>query len=138
MNDEPGKLFDGAAPPIRMAARRGGCAWSRPPAGSAASRWAGSWTASSAFLGRDGAFGNDGKFHPLGAEVLETTYCQQPDGAGNVFIAVTAIGLPASGDGSRLPGPRAHGARRVPRGSLRDVFFGLLGPEAVGDHVPRG
>ena len=78
------------------------------------------------FLGRDGAFGNDGKFHPLGAEVLETTQCQQADGAGNVFIAVTAIGLPASGDGTGCR-PREN----CPEGSLRDVFFGLLGPEAT-------
>ena len=73
------------------------------------------------FLGRDGAFGNDGKFHPLGAEVLETTQCQQADGAGNVFIAVTAIGLPASGDGTGRPParganlPRRFTARRVLR-----------------------
>ena len=49
-------------------------------------------------LGRDGAFADDGKFHERGAEIIQQTDCQQTDGAGRVFIAMTFVGLPASGD----------------------------------------
>ncbi|MBE2319352.1 hypothetical protein DVA67_025475 [Solirubrobacter sp. CPCC 204708] len=85
-------------------------------------------------LGQDGAFGNDGKFHELGPEILETSSeCQQPDGAGNVFFAMTSIGQPASADpASCAVRPRGEDKRPAcPRGSLRDVFYGLLGPEAA-------
>jgi hypothetical protein len=82
-------------------------------------------------LGRDGAFGDDGKFHERGAEILQPTNCQQTDGAGHAFIAMSYIGLPDSGDSAGCV-PRAHGAVPVcPTGSLRNVFYGLLGPDAV-------
>jgi hypothetical protein len=84
-------------------------------------------------LGRDGAFNDDGKFHERGAEIIQQTDCQQTDGAGNVFIAMSYIGLPDSGDATGCL-PRAY--KDVPRpvcpaGSLRNVFYGLLGPEAM-------
>jgi hypothetical protein len=83
-------------------------------------------------LGRDGSFGDDGKFHERGAEIIQQTDCQQTDRAGNAFIAMSYIGLPDSGDAA---GCLARASNDVPRpvcpaGSLRNVFYGLLGPAA--------
>lgn len=47
-------------------------------------------------LGQNGAFGDDGRFHELPADGLTEAYCEQPDGAGNVFIAISYQGMPAS------------------------------------------
>ena len=83
-------------------------------------------------LGRDGAFGNDGKFHERGAQILQQTDCQQTDAAGHTFIAVSYIGLPDSGDATGCAA-RAHQTdlRPVcPPESLRTVYYGLLGPQA--------
>lgn len=85
-------------------------------------------------LGRDGTFGDDGKFHERGAEILQQTDCQQADGAGHVFIAMTYHGLAASGDATGCVArarDRGRDGRPVcPPGSLRTVFYGLLGPQA--------
>jgi hypothetical protein len=84
-------------------------------------------------LGRDGAFDNDGKFHERGAEILQQTDCQQTDGAGQTFSAMSYFGLPDSGEFASCKG-RARGddpRPTCPPGSLRDVRFGLLGPEAT-------
>ncbi len=91
-------------------------------------------------LGQDGAFGNDGRFHELPADVLTQAQCQQPDGAGHVFLAVSYQGLPASAlaGACRLSGvgkpPRPSGAPRrpaqprCPAADERILYFGLLGP----------
>lgn len=83
-------------------------------------------------IGRDGTFGDDGKFHERGVEVLQQTDCQLADGAGNHFIAMTYLGLPASADPAGcVARTNSPGGRPVcPTGSLRTVFYGLLGPEA--------
>ncbi|MDA0170985.1 hypothetical protein OJ998_17915 [Solirubrobacter taibaiensis] len=130
VNDGPGKLFD-----VRAADPEGGPEWGvrlvKTSRGLGCLQTARVVDGKLGVLGRDGAFDNDGKFHELGAEVLETTFCQQSDSNGNVFIAVTAIGLPASADGSACRARSRKGANACPRGSLRDVFSGLLGPEAA-------
>ncbi|HWK26435.1 MAG TPA: hypothetical protein VNS09_07735 [Solirubrobacter sp.] len=84
-------------------------------------------------LGQDGAFADDGRFHERGAEILQQTDCQQADGAGHVFIALSAVGLPASGDALGCkPRPIDDDHRPLcPPGSLRTIFYGLLGPDAV-------
>ncbi|MDA0179560.1 hypothetical protein OJ997_04575 [Solirubrobacter phytolaccae] len=83
-------------------------------------------------LGQDFAFDDDGKFHERGAEIIQKTDCQLADAAGNAFIAISHIGLPASGD---LTGCNPQSAyKQTPmceRSSLRNVFYGLLGPEAT-------
>jgi len=84
-------------------------------------------------LGRDGAFDNDGRFHERGAEIIQQTDCQQTDGRGRVFIAMSFVGLPASGDAT---GCVARSSARNPRpvcppGSLRTIYYGLLGPQAT-------
>lgn len=84
-------------------------------------------------LGRDGAFKDDGKFHERGAEILQPTDCQIKDGAGNVFVAMSYLGMPESGDAAACA-PRERGGDdrpACPAGSLRTIFYGLLGPEAT-------
>ena len=79
-------------------------------------------------LGRDGSFGDDGKFHEIGTNATNAINCQQPDGAGHVFIAMSFVGLPESGD---LNGCISHGHHECPTGSLRVLHYGLLGPQAT-------
>jgi hypothetical protein len=83
-------------------------------------------------LGRDGTFNDDGKFHERGAEIIQQTDCQQTDGAGNIFIAMSYIGLPDSADYTGCAPRKYPGVRRpsCPAGSLRNVYYGLLGPQA--------
>jgi hypothetical protein len=82
-------------------------------------------------LGRDGSFGNDEKFHETRADVLAPLACQQPDAAGHVFIAMTSVGLPDSGDGAAcaVKDYKANTRPLCPPESLRTVYYGLLGPQ---------
>lgn len=74
-------------------------------------------------LGRDGAFGNDGRFHPFSVNYQEGPPCVAPDARGNGFLNVAEYGVPRSA---------LVGDNRVnEKADLRDVFFGLLGPDAV-------
>lgn len=87
-------------------------------------------------LGVNGAFKDDGEFHPLpldslparrpevvGFLVNTTTSCFLP---GQAFMA-TRIGMPISAAEEALAGrPQTSPSR-----DLRDVYFGLLGPQAV-------
>ncbi len=84
-------------------------------------------------LGRDGSFENDGKFHERGAEIVQQTDCRQTDAAGNAFIAISYHGMPDSGDATACVARDYGGAERpvCPPGSLRTIFYGLLGPEAT-------
>ena len=93
-------------------------------------------------LGQNGAFANDGRFHELPADVLTQAYCQQPDGAGNLFIAISYQGMPASAlpQGCRpsaQPEPPQIADRPQPPAlptcqpaDERILYFGLLGPRA--------
>ena len=106
-------------------------------------------------LGQDGAFRNDGRFHPLSANAFEYTFnCGTLDARGHAFAVDNAYGVATSGlvantgDGgcaiARTP-PRGVRVRRpsipvCPPGSLRDIYFGMLGPDArsVTYDVPGG
>jgi hypothetical protein len=83
-------------------------------------------------LGQDGAFGNDGRFHalPLQASQAEGD-CVLLDGAGHAFLGVGTYDEPASGlpRECHLLGSR-DASERCARSDPRDVFYGLLGPEA--------
>ena len=84
-------------------------------------------------LGRDGSFGNDGRFHELPADVFEPLDCAPLDGRGQAFIALTFHGRPASGGGrfGCLPaGSPEQQTPICPRADERLVSFGLLGPDA--------
>lgn len=108
-------------------------------------------------LGRDGAFGNDGRFHPFSANYETGPPCSVPDAHGNAFINVETVSIPASaltgGYGQqscippRTPPPgvspsmrrrialrqqaRQRSAAVCPASDLRDVYYGLLGPDAI-------
>jgi hypothetical protein len=96
-------------------------------------------------LGQDGAFSDDGLFHPLPvAAVSAYSMCQLLDGAGHTFVAVSAHGAAASGvvqdcQKTRIPVPaNLPAALRIPLertvvcppADLRTLYYGLLGPDA--------
>jgi hypothetical protein len=83
-------------------------------------------------LGQDGAFNDDGRFHPLPVQASQGEGdCVLLDGHGHAFLGVGNYGEPASGlpHQCHLLGSRAAG-ERCARADPRDVFFGLLGPAA--------
>ncbi|HET6508582.1 MAG TPA: hypothetical protein VFG42_17450 [Baekduia sp.] len=86
-------------------------------------------------VGQDGAFADDGKFHVMGPDVLTGALCSAVDGAGHTFLAIVHDGVPAGGL-ERGCAVRALGARPgevppCPRGHLRNLVYGLLGPAAA-------
>jgi hypothetical protein len=106
-------------------------------------------------LGQDGAFANDGSFHELPVSAaFDINGCALLDGRGRPFTNVTADERPASawiGTGGRLggcvpasAGPYEKGLRLTrreremgqrpapicPQADLRNIYYGLLGPEA--------
>lgn len=100
-------------------------------------------------LGRDRAFGNDGRLHPFGRDYIPPLGCALPDTRGHAFLSIGQIGLPASAlpASAFLPGfaaraggaggcqvdnpPPANRALLCPTADLRDVYYGLLGPDAA-------
>jgi hypothetical protein len=106
-------------------------------------------------LGQDDAFANDGRFHELPVSAaFNFNGCALLDGKGRLFTNVTADERAASawiGTGGRLGGcvPQSagpyekglrltrqeteHGAKPAPicsQADLRNIYYGLLGPEA--------
>jgi len=100
-------------------------------------------------IGQDGAFDNDGLFHPLAQNYLGAFYagpfpCGLLDAHGHAFAAVSMHGVPASA--LMLPSARNLGCvahrdhgpigRRpnqpsiCPRNDWRLLYFGMAGPEA--------
>lgn len=92
-------------------------------------------------LGQDGAFGNDGRFHPI---PLHTNFpCGQTDAQGSLFLNVLEQGAPASASLGKTAGcqiqapkgqpPMPHPLKLpvCPPGDLRNVAYGVLGPDAV-------
>lgn len=108
-------------------------------------------------LGVDDLFGDDGLFHPLSTAVYDPMGCANTDADGHAFLNVVFEGAPMSGvtgdiegDGCRpteegVPdGPqlaRGHVPKAIrereqsqpvcPFEDLREIYYGLLGPEAV-------
>ncbi len=88
-------------------------------------------------LGQNGAFDNDGAFHPLSVNFLNGRGCGTEDAHGDAFVNEQLHGTPASA----LTSDQQHTAggcytanspsRSCPPSDLRDVYFGLLGPDAV-------
>jgi len=87
-------------------------------------------------LGRDGAFADDGAFHPFAANFLGGTGCGTDDVRGNAFVNEQFHGLPAGGlisDQQHISGGcYSERTRRSAchESELRDIYFGLLGPDA--------
>ena len=73
-------------------------------------------------LGRDNAFGDDGRFHAFSVNYEQGPPCMTPDAHGNGFQNVTEPGTPASALDTGQQGPAAD---------LRQIDYGLLGPDAV-------
>jgi hypothetical protein len=99
-------------------------------------------------LGQDGAFANDGRFHPLSPNYFEPLGCAVTDARGRGFVNVAMKELPASGlwgesgaDGGCSPAP-SRPLRQItcPAGDVREAFFGLLGPDArtITYNLPEG
>lgn len=89
-------------------------------------------------LGQDGSFGNDGRFHPLSENFLQTPFgCAPTDARGNGFLNAFLQDTRASGIAGRGCHVDDELSRRRVRANtclardLRDVFYGLLGPDAV-------
>jgi hypothetical protein len=96
-------------------------------------------------LGQDGAFSNDGRFHPLSKNYELGFGCGTADVNGNAFLTLALNDLPSSGlpadcrpAGTALPARLPAIARKAfahqpvcRLGELRNVFFGLLGPDAT-------
>jgi len=87
-------------------------------------------------LGRDGAFGNDGRFHPFADDQIgHPGSCLQPDGKGQFIGSVIYGGLAASASQSSecFPPQNTRGVAEDelcdPR-SVRVLYYGLLGPQA--------
>jgi hypothetical protein len=87
-------------------------------------------------LGRYGAFGDDGAFHPFSRTFMEGPGCGTEDARGDAFVNEQLHGIPASalfGDALHTHGGCYAPTRALagcPAGARRDVYFGLLGPDA--------
>lgn len=92
-------------------------------------------------LGQDGAFANDGRFHPLSVNFLDVPFgCAVTDAHGHGFLNVVSYGQAASAlmfggpavGGCHPPREQYSGPLQgCPAPDLRDVYYGLLGPEAA-------
>lgn len=84
-------------------------------------------------LGEDGSFDNDHRFHPFSDNYEDWVGCVPLDGRGHAFTSAVISGLPTSAMGGG--GCIAQFSRRkqmpCPPQDTRDVYFGLLGPEAA-------
>jgi hypothetical protein len=86
-------------------------------------------------LGQDGVFANDGRFHPLPANLIEGFGCAPLDAHGHTFLAASRFPIDASGyqPGGCLPAgdKRLAGSdiAACPSGPWRLVTYGLLGPQ---------
>jgi hypothetical protein len=84
-------------------------------------------------LGEDGAFGNDRLFHPFSRNYQDPVGCVPLDAHGHGVTNAIIWGLPTSAmaGGGCL---REFGRRRLvpcPTQNTRNVYFGLLGPDAA-------
>jgi hypothetical protein len=104
-------------------------------------------------LGQDGAFHNDGRFHPFSTNYFANFVenCGTLDGRGHAYASNDEFGFVANGlqpntDGTcspdsavpralrglwRPPPPARPIPNKCPAAALRDFFFGLLGPDAT-------
>jgi hypothetical protein len=93
-------------------------------------------------LGQDGAFANDGRFHPLSRNLTDFPFsCAIADAHGNGFLNVAIRAIPASAliggppriGGCHLAQQRYSGLPQpaCPTSDVRDLYYGLLGPDAI-------
>ncbi len=88
-------------------------------------------------LGLDGVFHDDGRFHPIPPDVLPETSGvgkSVEDDAATESVSCELAGHAIAGAHigvDRSAGAANEDARAIPRGDLRDLYYGLLGPDAV-------
>ncbi len=90
-------------------------------------------------LGTDGAFHDDGRFHPLSIDFLEmgSSNCGTEDANGDAFLNEEAFAVPAAGlirgEGETSGGCYApeRAIQKCPSSDRRNVYYGLLGPDAT-------
>jgi hypothetical protein len=92
-------------------------------------------------LGIDRAFGDDGRLHPFASDYIDPAGCGLSDANRYAYLAVSQVGVPSSAlspgitapaGGCKLDNPPpADRALLCPTDTLRDVYFGLLGPDAT-------
>jgi hypothetical protein len=105
-------------------------------------------------LGQDGAFSNDGRFHPI--PLHENFPCAQTDASGHLFLNIFEQQMPASAPTGSTHGgcrpssnqPPPSVLRRLrrrpptvptcPAQDLRNLAYGVLGPDAVSITYTRG
>jgi hypothetical protein len=80
-------------------------------------------------LGIDGAFHDDGRFHPLPADALGVQQAGTCELSGRSGFAAAIIGLQPSAVGFH-PRAASNTSANVSRASLREISFGLLGEHA--------
>jgi hypothetical protein len=80
-------------------------------------------------LGIDGAFHDDGRFHPLAPDILPET-SDSGDVSCNLATAPIRIGIWPAGDRSAAPSPERTSFKPTAT-DLRSISWGLLGPHAV-------
>ncbi len=79
-------------------------------------------------LGIDSAFGNDGRFHPLPADVLPADATAQQSANATCHLPGLAISAESVGlDRSAAPNTPPD----IPLQNLRDISYGQLGPDAL-------
>jgi hypothetical protein len=86
-------------------------------------------------LGIDGAFGNDRRFHPLALDRDQCTAVRAGDAVTKREAIRTTNGALRP---SCHPAEWAGSQPVCPRGVMRDVLFGLLGPKATGAQLRVG
>jgi hypothetical protein len=95
-------------------------------------------------LGIDGVFHDDGRFHPIPADVLpETSRVGAPSSQDDATETVSCQLAGQVSVGEYVGVDRSAGAadgheRAQPRSALRDISFGLLGRDAVSVHYREG
>jgi hypothetical protein len=84
-------------------------------------------------IGEDGSFGNDHLFHPFSDNYQDPEGCVTLDAHAHGFTAATIWGLPTSAmaGGGCLAAFSRRNQIPCPTQETRDVYFGLLGPDAA-------
>jgi hypothetical protein len=84
-------------------------------------------------LGEDGSFGDDQRFHPFSDNYEDPEGCVTLDARGHGFAAANIWGLPRSAmaAGGCLAGFSRRRLVPCPTQDTRDVYFGMLGPDAA-------
>jgi hypothetical protein len=93
-------------------------------------------------LGIDGAFHDDGRFHPLPADALprDVFHGHFFDNVSSANTACQLAGQVSAGEHIGIPSSAAEAthATRTSRADLRDIYYGILGRDAVSVNYRAG